>query len=115
MSPARQLKVGLAFIALCFMGIGNTWAYHRHGHFGVVIDPWPHYYRPYTPYYYPPTYYPPVIVQPPPTVYIEQQVTPPPAAAPQPSYWYYCPSSKAYYPYVKKCRADWIKVLPQQP
>jgi hypothetical protein len=27
-------------------------------------------------------------------------------------YWYYCASSKAYYPTVEKCREDWIKVPP---
>jgi len=75
---------------------------------GVVVfgpsfwwDPW---------WYYPPPYYayapPPVIGQEPP-VYVE------PPAPPQ-SYWYYCQSTKAYYPSVQTCAEAWIKV-PSRP
>jgi hypothetical protein len=27
-------------------------------------------------------------------------------------YWYYCPDSKTYYPYVKQCSTGWMKVVP---
>ena len=30
----------------------------------------------------------------------------------QQSYWYFCPESKAYYPYVKQCPGGWMKVVP---
>ena len=30
-----------------------------------------------------------------------------------PMYWYYCPDSKAYYPYVQQCPTAWLKVIPQ--
>lgn len=63
------------------------------------------------PYYY----YPPVVaVQPSPPVYIEQ--SPGPAApAQQPAYWYFCPESNAYYPYVTDCPSGWEQVVPQPP
>ena len=60
-----------------------------------------------------------------PQIYIEQG--PPPAAcvarpAPGPPpetghwyYWYYCRTSKGYYPYVKDCPVGWEKVSPLPP
>ena len=56
--------------------------------------------------YYPPPYYyqPQVVVQPAP-VYEN--------APPAESYWYYCPSSKAYYPNVPSCGDAWVKVPPR--
>jgi hypothetical protein len=55
----------------------------------------------YAPLFYPaPSYY----YSPPPT-YIEQ--------APTPAYWYFCPESNAYYPYVQECPGGWQPVLPQ--
>lgn len=70
------------------------------------------YYRPY-PYYYPPAYVvpAPVVVQPP--VYIERADEA--ATAPAGSYWYYCPDTKAYYPYVGTCASPWQRVAPQPP
>lgn len=65
-------------------------------------------------WYPPPYYYPPqVVVVPPsvPPVYIEQNVAPAETTARH--YWYYCASSKGYYPYVKECPEGWQKVLPQ--
>jgi len=43
-----------------------------------------------------------------------------PAGAPQPntyvppapSYWYYCPDSKTFYPYVRQCASEWQAVTP---
>ena len=49
--------------------------------------------------------YPPVYV--PPTVIVQ---SPPPVQAPAPAYWYYCPASRAYYPYVQSCAAGWQTV-----
>ena len=44
---------------------------------------------------------------------VEQPVyTQQPAAAPE-GYWYYCESSKAYYPSVPMCAEAWIKVPPR--
>jgi hypothetical protein len=85
--------------------------FHHGGHFrgsvfigGAVFAPW---YWP-GPYYYPPAYYPPAYY-PPATEYIEPQ----PSAAP--AYWYYCPGSRAYYPYVRDCPGGWQPVAPQPP
>ncbi len=72
---------------------------------GVWIGPgWGPYW--YPPYYYPP-YYPPVYTIPvvaEPTTYIQQ--------SPAPSYWYYCESARAYYPYVQQCPGGWLTVVP---
>ena len=87
---------------------GHGFGHHGfRGHGVVVVGPsfW------WGPYWwdYPPPYYayapPPVIVQEPP-VYVE------PPAPPQ-SYWYYCQSTKAYYPSVQTCAEAWIKVPPR--
>jgi hypothetical protein len=93
-----------------FVGVGPVW-------WGPAYPYWwgPGYY----PYwrYYPPAYYPPppVVVREPP-VYVE-----PPAAAtqapapatPTQNYWYYCKTSRAYYPNVPSCPESWIKVPPR--
>ena len=88
----------------------------------VVVGVGPFFPYPYPPYpypYYPPPYYPypaPVVVQQQPQVYVQQpavQPAPAPALAPaQPTEWYYCASSHAYYPTVPKCREAWIKIPP---
>jgi hypothetical protein len=62
-------------------------------------------------YYYPPDYYyaPGYYYPPPSPAYIEQS----PAPAEQGSqYWYYCPSARAYYPYVDGCPEGWQRVQP---
>jgi hypothetical protein len=81
-------------------------------------------------YYYPPSYYypPAAYYPPPPPVYIEQpvpyaippqsQYSVPPQSQGQPqsqAYWYYCPTSRAYYPHVQSCSTDWQRVAPQPP
>lgn len=102
----------------------SVWADHGHTRIGIGMYFGP----PVTPVYYAPPpyyYYPPRVVMVPaaqPPVYIEQSVAPMappaplaavPAPPPQPSYWYYCRSSNAYYPYVKDCPEGWEQVLPQ--
>jgi hypothetical protein len=62
------------------------------------------------PYYPPPAY---VVEAPPP---IMQEV--PMGPAPQAAYtWYYCPASRAYYPYVQACPTAWqaVPARPKQP
>ena len=74
------------------------------------------------PYYGPPVVVeppvPPVIVQPSPPPVVVQPQAPPVYVAPDDStahesYYYYCESSKAYYPYVKECLQGWTRVAPQ--
>ena len=67
---------------------------------GLWIGPgWgPYWYPPY----YPPVYTTPIVTEP--TTYIEQ--------SPAPSYWYYCESARAYYPYVQQCPGGWLTVVP---
>lgn len=77
----------------------------------------------YAPGYYGSPYYSPIVIeQAGPQVYIEQNplpIQPVPTAGPTPTlqtgYWYYCPASKGYYPYVKDCRMGWERVSPLPP
>ena len=110
--------------ANAFRGGHHGGGHFRGGHhfrggvsLGVVIGApalWyssPYYYRPF---YGPAYYYPPVVVREAPPVYVEQA----PAAAPSQgaeAYWYYCPNSQAYYPYVNQCAGPWQRVAPQPP
>ncbi len=80
-------------------------AYWRGGIWiGPVWGPW------WGPPAYPYPYYssPPVVVQQPSPAYEEQA----PRQEQQQNYWYYCPESKTYYPYVKQCPGGWLKVAP---
>ncbi len=73
-----------------FHGGGGHWGgYHSGARIGVFIGA-----PVWRPAYYPPYYYPPVYARPAP-----------------PSYWYYCASSGAYYPYVPYCPEGWQAVL----
>lgn len=95
--------------------IASAWAHDRGGRvrMGVYIGvplghPW------YDPYPYPyPYYYPPTVIVREPQVYIERGV---PQPSPQSEvYWYYCNSSRTYYPYVKECPEGWQRVVPTPP
>src|SRR5271169_6753757 len=97
-----------------------------HGHFsyggsiwlgpgwGWGWGPWwgPSYY-PYYPNYpnYPYNYgEPPVVMEQQPQAY--EEPAPQRQQAEDQYYWYFCPSAKNYYPYVKKCPKGWLKVVP---
>lgn len=109
----RHKRWSLVVILLLALGLTsrNAEAHRRdHGHhhdrhsrFSIAIGPpvgWAYYPPPR--YYYPP----PVVVSPPPQqVYVEQ--------APAQNYWYYCPSPAGYYPNVKECPSNWLKVVPE--
>lgn len=74
---------------------------------GYWVGP-PYYYG--APYYGAPLYTaPPVVIQQQPPVYIEK-----PQALAE-GYWYYCTSSKAYYPTVNDCPEPWQRVSPLPP
>jgi len=81
---------------------GTHHHHHAHGGTAVFIS---------SPFFYPaPWYYPPPAYSypAPPPVYIEQ-------STPQDAYWFYCPASGAYYPYVNECAGGWQMVVPQVP
>ena len=97
---------------------GHGHSHHGGVRFGISLGfpvYGPRYYP--APYYaYPAPYYvyPPVVVQSsPPPVYVERSTA---QAAPAQAQgdWYYCPESKAYYPYVAQCASGWQRV-PAQP
>lgn len=45
--------------------------------------------------------------------YIQRNEVSGPAVPQQKNYWYYCRNPEGYYPYVKQCSGQWIKVPPQ--
>jgi hypothetical protein len=108
---AHMKKIFFTLIAALFMLMFNSpesHAFHgRHGghrgHFGMSVWVGPGLWWPYYPHYsyYPP---PPVIVQEQPEPYIQERE--------EDRYWYYCPDSRGYYPYVRKCPNGWMKVVP---
>ena len=69
-----------------------------YGYWGPYWGPW--WYPP--PYYYYPA---PVVVREEPVHYIEQ-------GQDTSGWWYYCDSSRGYYPYVKECPSGWQRVPP---
>jgi hypothetical protein len=74
----------------------------RFGWWWIAADMW--YFYPAPVYPYPNPYVPPAaVVQPPPT----PAVTAPPREQPV---WYYCKSSRNYYPYVSVCPEGWRTV-----
>ena len=89
---------------------------------GVPLLPAWYYYPPPPPWYAyppPPSYYyggPAAYVAPSSApAYIEQGYPAQPPTSQQPNSWYFCPSSKAYYPYAKECPEGWQQVAPQAP
>jgi len=108
--------IALATVIFGLLATESAFAWHRARvgvgfYFGVPVTGYypGYYYPPYYPYYPPTT----VVVPAQPQTYIEQAPQAPQAAPPAQGYWYYCPDSKAYYPYVKDCPAGWQRVSPQ--
>lgn len=117
----KRVRAALALAAMLLgaAGYAGTAAAHGYHHgprvsFGFAFGP-AYWYPPYPYYYYPPPYYyPPVVTTAPaPTTYIERGDVQQPAADPRKDWWYYCPESKTYYPYVKQCAGGWQKVEPR--
>jgi hypothetical protein len=93
---------------------GGNWYHGRHegrlGWWWIAAGMW--YFYPQPVYPYPDPYIPPVVlVQPAPALTMQPAVpvSPPPAQS-----WYYCETSKSYYPYVPSCPAGW-KTVPASP
>src|SRR5438874_6254984 len=109
MNKPSKLLIGLALAAAGVVGAGSAFAHgFNHGPrvsigfgFGPYWGPgWgPGYWgAPYYPYYAPAYYPAPIVVAPPaPTQYVERD------QPMQSGYWYYCETSRGYYPYVKEC------------
>lgn len=123
MNKPSKLLIGLALAAAGALCAGSAFAHRSRVHvglgfhFGPYWGPafWgpPHWYYPAPVYYHPaPVYYQPapVIVAPPaPTHYVERD------QPLQSGYWYYCETSRGYYPYVKDCPGGWKAVPPAPP
>lgn len=106
---------------------GGHWGHHGGSHFDfdfVFGGPfwgaswyypyyYPYYYPSYYPYYNPYYYSYAPAEQSMPQEYIER---PRGERSSRPSgVWYYCPKSKAYYPYVRECPGGWQNVPAQPP
>ncbi len=141
LSPLLLLLALLPSLALAHGPGGPRHPHARHHarssvNFGLSIGTGfhsPGYYSPgyYSPGYYSSGYYspywsgpsviysapvytpPPVVIQSQPPVYIERPVAR--AETPAAAYWYYCASTKSYYPYVSECAEDWQRVSPTPP
>ena len=117
--------LGLSLSGIAFGRGGHSGGFHGSGgvhHFGGAhgfhhFGGPPHFHShvliggalAFAPLFYPP----PVYYDAPPAV---EYVEPPPAnSTQQPGYWYYCPDSNQYYPYVQQCPGGWQPVAPQQP
>ncbi|MBK4736654.1 hypothetical protein JJB74_18670 [Noviherbaspirillum sp. DKR-6] len=91
---------------------GGRWynGYHagRHGWWWIVGPTW--YWYPAPVYPYPDPYAPPVAVAPVVPMAPMAPVAPAAPATPPQSYWYWCPDSGQYYPYVPECRSPWQQV-----
>src|SRR5579885_2328049 len=92
-----------------FSGHGGFHHFHHHFHdhvfFGAFFGD-PFLWGPYPYYDYGYGYgYQPFYMEQSPPVYIQQQ----------PGYWYYCPTTRAYYPYVASCDVPWQHVAPVPP
>jgi hypothetical protein len=112
MTRYRAIGAAVAFIlgsAASAPALAHGSSVHFGFGFGFPVYPAPYYYPPPAYYYPPPVYAAPAAAP----VYVE----PPQAqAAPQAeNFWYYCPDSKTYYPYVKSCASAWQRVKPQPP
>lgn len=130
----KSVTVSLAAVAMIVAFAGTVHAQHGHGgghgggfhgggfngggHGHVIVGIGPGWWGPYPywyPYWYPPPYYAPPYYgygypsapADEPSEYAQQQ------SERQPQYWYYCPSSKAYYPKVHDCPEEWLRVLPR--
>jgi len=90
-------------------GVGNYYGgYNNHGYgAGNNYDGYNNY-----GYGYPPTV---VTVPSAPPIYIQQAPAPPVVQQIQSNYWYYCESSKNYYPYVRECASGWQQIEPTPP
>ncbi len=87
---------------------GSIWIGPGWGGWGPWWGSYPYY--PYYPFYYP-YYYsePPIVMEERAPSYAE-----PAPQAEEEYYWYFCPDSGNYYPYVKQCPSGWLKVVPRQ-
>jgi len=110
----------LVLLAAGALASGAALAHGGRVHFGIGIGVGPYWGPFWGPAYYPaPLYYPaPVyygapaaIAAPPaPAQYVER-----PDQPYQSGYWYYCETSRGYYPYVKSCPTGWKAVPPAPP
>jgi hypothetical protein len=108
MRSTRSLCAAVLLLGACAAGGAAAHGVRFGFHFGIPLYP-PAWYYPPPVYYYPP----PVVAMPAaPPVYVERNE--PQVTAPE-HYWYYCPDTQTYYPYVRECASTWQRVSPRPP
>ena len=142
MTPLKSL-IAAASLAVALLVVGDTASarggyrhgYHHHGPSVNFSFGYPGYWGSgywgggywggpgyWGPGYWGPSLYSPVLVVPQePRVWVEAEqagaVQPPQQAAPVDAnaqqWWYWCASSRGYYPYVSSCAEGWQRVTPQ--
>jgi len=85
----------------------HSWYGGRFGWWWIVSGVW--FFYPVPAYPYPDPYVPSSFESPPPPP--DVQDAPPAPAAATDQFWYFCPASNAYYPYVPACPTGWQQVL----
>jgi hypothetical protein len=100
-----------AAVAIGCLACGAASAHgHWHGGprfgFDFVIGPGPWW------WWDSPLYYPPAVVAAPAPMYVQPSTAQMPAPI---NYWYFCPQSNTYYPYVTDCPGGWQQIAPQPP
>lgn len=123
----KRLSVLLAAFATLLSLVAFSAPAEAHGRVrgGVFLNfgvPWPGWWGPryytYPGYYYYDDYPPPAVYveRPEPPTYVERSdVEPAPTAQAPQHWWYWCPGSEKYYPYVKECPGGFHRVAPQPP
>lgn len=102
-APLAQAHVRVGISAGYYPGY-----HHSRSYYGGYYGPGPGWYAP-APYYgygYAPVYETPVVIR----ESVPVVATQAPPVQPQPAVWYFCPSLKAYYPYVESCPEGWATV-----
>jgi len=96
------------------LGFPGYWGYP--GYYAPRYYYPPAYYAYPPPYPYPEYYYPPAAgVAPEAPEYMERDAPLPARRQAESSFWYYCPESNGYYPYVRQCPGGWKRVAPLPP
>lgn len=109
MQRALMLMLAGAIAALAFADPAEAHGRRGGARIGVFVGGpiwwgWHHHY---------PRYERVIVERPGPTVYVEKNADDEALDADQ--YWYFCPDSKTYYPYVKQCSSPWQRVEPTPP
>jgi hypothetical protein len=107
MTPIKLLCASILMLGAFSSGSAAAHGVRFGFSFGFPVYP-PVWYYPAPAYYYPP----PVAAAPTGAIYVERSENQAPSQ-PSENYWYFCPDSQTYYPYVQQCASAWHRVSPR--